>query len=60
MINGMHNEKDYLAIETDLKAEDPFDVLAKQALDESEAGETITLEEFESKLKQSIKRANSP
>lgn len=60
MINGMHNEKDYLAIETELKAEASFDVLAKQALDESEAGETITLEEFESKLKQSIKRANSP
>jgi hypothetical protein len=56
----MHNEKDYLAIETDLKAENPFDVLAKQALDESEAGETITLEEFESELKQSIKRAHSP
>jgi hypothetical protein len=40
----MHNEKDYLAIETDLKAENPFDVLAKEALKESEASKTMTLE----------------
>jgi AbrB family looped-hinge helix DNA binding protein len=57
--NMLHIETgDVFFIETDendilrlAKAENPFDVLAKQALDESKAGETITLEEFEEELK---------
>ena len=35
------------------KAENPFDVMAKHALEESKAGKTITLEEFEQKMKRS-------
>ncbi len=35
------------------KAENPFDVLARHALEESKAGKTITLEEFEQKMKKS-------
>ena len=31
------------------KAENPFDVMAKHALEESKAGKTITLEEFDKK-----------
>ena len=53
---------DIFFIETDkndiirlAKAENPFDVLAKHALEQSEAGKTITLEEFEAKMKKSKK-----
>lgn len=53
---------DVFFIETDknnvlrlAKAENPFDVLARQALEESRAGKTITLEEFEQKMKTSKK-----
>lgn len=35
------------------KAENPFDILAKHAMQESKAGKTITLEEFEEKMKKS-------
>jgi hypothetical protein len=35
------------------KAENPFDILAKHAIQESKAGKTITLEEFEEKMKKS-------
>ncbi|MDD2999593.1 MAG: AbrB/MazE/SpoVT family DNA-binding domain-containing protein [Candidatus Riflebacteria bacterium] len=51
---------DVFFIETDkndvlrlAKAENPFDVLAKQAMEESKAGKTITLEEFEQKMRKS-------
>jgi bifunctional DNA-binding transcriptional regulator/antitoxin component of YhaV-PrlF toxin-antitoxin module len=53
---------DVFFIETDknnvlrlAKAENPFDVLARQALEESRAGKTITLEEFEQEMKKSKK-----
>ena len=49
---------DIFFIETDknnilklAKAENPFDVLARQALKDSKAGQTITMEEFEDKIK---------
>ncbi len=35
------------------KAENPFDILARHAIQESRAGKTITLEEFEQKMKKS-------
>jgi len=35
------------------KAENPFDILAKHAIQESKAGKTITIEEFEEKMKKS-------
>ncbi|OGK12527.1 MAG: hypothetical protein A2W80_19175 [Candidatus Riflebacteria bacterium GWC2_50_8] len=51
---------DVFFIETDkndvlrlAKAENPFDILARQALEESKAGKTITLEDFEQKMKKS-------
>lgn len=37
------------------KAENPFDILAKQAIADSKAGNTITLEEFERKMKKQKK-----
>lgn len=53
---------DIFFIETDkndvlrlAKAENPFDVLARQAMEESKAGKTITLEDFEEKMKKSKK-----
>jgi len=49
---------DIFFIETDnndvlrlAKAENPFDILAIHAMQESKAGKTITLEEFEQKMK---------
>ena len=49
---------DIFFIETDknnilklAKVENPFDVLARQALKDSKAGKTITIEEFEDKIK---------
>ena len=38
------------------KAEYPFDILARHAIQESKAGNTITLEEFEQKIKKSQKK----
>lgn len=53
---------DIFFIETDqndilrlAKAENPFDILARQAKEESAAGETVTLEEFEAKMKKNKK-----
>jgi hypothetical protein len=44
----------------ELKRENPFDVIAKEALKESKASETMTLEECEQELKQNIKRTKKP
>ncbi len=38
------------------RAENPFDVLAKHAIEESRAGKTISLEDYEKKRKASKKR----
>lgn len=39
------------------KVENPFDVLAKQAIKDSKSGKTITLEEFEKQMKKRKKPA---
>lgn len=44
----------------ELKRDNPFDVLAKEALKASKDGETMTLEECEEDLKQNIKRTKKP
>ena len=53
---------DIFFIETDendvlklAKAENPFDILARQALEDSRTGKTISLDDFEQKMKKSKK-----
>ena len=51
MFDDLDAETDRAVKRKGLKEENPFDVLARQAVAESRAGKTVTLEEFERQMK---------